>query len=82
MPYDFVEFPKWLHAKGRKSVLVDDRDTETAQLDAWFAEDAAKLASLGNVITLVPASNAPVGIKAEPKKGGWPKGKPRARKAV
>lgn len=82
MPYDFVEFPKWLHAKGRKSVLVDDRDAETAQLDAWFAEDVAKLASLGNVITLVPASNALVGIKTEPKKGGWPKGKPRARKAV
>ena len=80
---EFVEFPKWLHAKGRKSVLADDAEAESAQLAVWFEADAAKLASAGNVLVFAQAPAPAIATDVAPKaKGGWPKGKPRAKKAV
>lgn len=44
----FHEYPKWLHADGRDSVLVLDAEAEAAQLAAWAPNDA-------NAAPIVPA---------------------------
>jgi hypothetical protein len=69
------EYPRWIHTSGHKSVVVETPAAEAAQLDKWAAED--RLASEGADVSET-TENA---LLDEPKrKGGWPKGKPRAPK--
>lgn len=62
MPYTYQEYPKWLHADGHDSVLVEDAEAELAVLDRWTAD---------------PQEASPNALVQQPRKGGWPKGKPR-----
>ena len=71
MAHPFIEYPKWLHAAGRKSVLVDDAEAEAAQLALWAAETPSRV----NALMGTPEASSDV-----PRKGGWPKGKPRTPK--
>lgn len=34
-PYEYREYPKWLHREGQASVVVNDGEAEAAQLAAW-----------------------------------------------
>jgi hypothetical protein len=70
MAHPFIEFPKWLHAAGHKSVLVHDAEAEARQLALWTAEAPSRANAL-------MAEPEPIDT---PRKGGWPKGKPRTVK--
>ena len=87
MPYVFQEYPKWVHRPGKPSVLVEDADEEAA----LFGVPAPRIEPernmlVGDHVTLatpLPNGTAEATIvAANPRKGGWPKGKPRNRPAV
>lgn len=39
---EFIEYPKWLHPKGRPDVLVQTADEEAAHLSKWADEDGGQ----------------------------------------
>lgn len=61
------EYPRWVHCDGHKSAVADTAAAERSILAKWAEEDAAaaeEANELPNALTT-------------PRKGGWPKGKPR-----
>jgi hypothetical protein len=78
-PYVHQEYPKWLHRSGAKSVLVADAEEEAAQLAKWSEAHPARVEPAANLLVgNHPPVNVPAAAAA-PRKGGWPKGKPRAK---
>lgn len=89
------EYPRWIHCNGHKSVVAETADDEATILSQWDEEDAASLSpnavagtmSPGDQITFaqpvqfLDGSQASKFVAASmPKKGGWPKGKPRGNR--
>ena len=69
------EYPRWIHASGHKSVVVETADQEAAQLEKWAAEDR-----LTDEAMDAPDSTGNALLDEPKRKPGRPKGKPRAPK--
>lgn len=87
------EYPRWIHAEGHASVVVESADEENTVLAQWAAETTPTLAAPGAIVAGNKISFAQpvafsdgsrasefVALATAPKKGGWPKGKPRGNR--
>lgn len=66
------EFPRWVHGDGHKSAVAETEADEQAIFVQWAEEDAAEADE---------ANELPNALTA-PRRGGWPKGKPRKLDSV
>lgn len=78
-----LEYPRWVHREGHPSAVVEDAAEHDALLAQWNREDArqAELRLLQseprNALMDVPSDEPVI-----PRRGGWPKGKPRHPKSA
>lgn len=79
----FLEYPKWLRHPEFGELIVDNAEQEAVILAGWAARGGQDAPA---AVEPEPSGDAPEpavnALTGQPKARGWPKGKPRPKKAA